>query len=168
MKNTIFVTLALGISGAVGAYFWFYQELDTQTVPQQQWNVQVSPPPRVLPGSGPAGKQENALQGGLQDIPEEDRKAQMHESYAVLEQNRKDIAKRIARLKHEMWNLKFPREQGMQISKIMFAAKQLQQDGRKIGGFSDVKHIADEISRTRFALQQLEQVAVWVEDAAAP
>ena len=99
------------------------------------------------------------------NTPSDDEKTRlMKEAYAQLEQERKNLKRYIARLKHEMWGLKFPPDQAKQISETVLGAARLIKNPHMLGAFSSVQGIQDEINKVSFAQKSLEQANVIIEE----
>lgn len=93
------------------------------------------------------------------NTPSDDEKVkQMTAEYQTLEKERKNLKRRLARLKHEMWGLKFAPEDAKQMSEIMLNGYKLIKNPDMLGAFSSVKGIQDEIAKIKFAEKSLEQI----------
>ncbi len=93
------------------------------------------------------------------NTPSDDEKIRlMTAEYGVLEQERKNLKRHIARLKHEMWGLKFVPEKAKKISMIVLGASKILKNPDMLGAFSSVEGIKDEIAKVKFAEKSLQQV----------
>ena len=88
--------------------------------------------------------------------------AQMAAEYKVLEKARRDLKQQLARLKHEVWGLKFPSNQAKEMNEIMLNALKLTKNPDLLGAFSDVQGIKDEIDKITFANKALEEVKTMI------
>lgn len=88
----------------------------------------------------------------------------MKAEYEVLEAERKKLQRRLSRLKHDMWGLKFVPEKAKQINEIMMNAHKLIKNPYLLGAFSSVKAIQDEIAKIKFAEKSVEQVSAMIEE----
>jgi Pyruvate/2-oxoacid:ferredoxin oxidoreductase gamma subunit len=99
------------------------------------------------------------------NTPSDDEKTElMKKAYSELEQERKNLKRNIARLKHEMWGLRFPPDKAKQISETVLSAARLIKNPPMLGAFSSVQQIQDEINKVTFAQNSLEQVNVMIQE----
>ncbi len=87
-----------------------------------------------------------------------DRVMQMKTEYALLEQARKTLKRRLSRLKHHLWDMKFSSEDAKQASDSLLYAYKLLKNPDQLGAFSNVVMIADERAKIRFASKGLDGV----------
>ena len=85
--------------------------------------------------------------------------------YTILEKARKNLKSRLARLKHEMWGLKFAVEDARQMNNIILNAHKLMKNPDMLGAFSSVEGIRDEISKVRFAEKSLREIDRLIEES---
>lgn len=83
----------------------------------------------------------------------------MTAAYDALEVGRKKLKRRLSRIKHDMWGLKFAPADAKKMSNIMLEAHKLIKNPDMRGAFSSVKVIEDEIAKIKFAEKSIEQVA---------
>jgi hypothetical protein len=99
------------------------------------------------------------------NAPSDDEKVkQMTAEYETLEKERKILKRHLARLKHDMWGLKFDPEKAKQISNIMLYAHKLIKNPDMLGAFSNAEGIKDEVAKVKFAEKSLEQVNAMIEE----
>ncbi len=87
----------------------------------------------------------------------------MMAEYAILEQGRHNLKRRLARLRHEIWGLKFPTEKAKHINETLLNAHKLLKNPYMLGAFSDVEEIQTEIEKVRFADKSLDQIHTMIE-----
>lgn len=98
------------------------------------------------------------------NAPSDDEKIELMTSeYEILEKERKQLKRRLARLKHDMWGLKFAREDAKQMSEIMLNATKLIKNPDMLGAFHSIEGIQDEITKIKFAEKSLEQIDAMIE-----
>ena len=99
------------------------------------------------------------------NTPSDDEKIKfMTAEYEILDKARKKLKRRLARLKHDMWGLKFVPEKSKQMNEILLNAHKLIKNPDMLGAFSNVKGIQDEIAKVNFAEKSLEQVNAMIEE----
>ena len=69
------------------------------------------------------------------------------------------MKQRLARLKHNMWGLKFEKNTAKEMSEILLNAHKLIKNPDMLGAFSGVESIKDEIMKIKFADKSLDQVS---------
>ena len=87
-----------------------------------------------------------------------DRVMQMKTEYALLEQARKTLKRRLSRLKHYLWDMKFSPEDAKKASDSLLYAYKLLKNPDQLGAFSNVAMIADERAKIHFASKGLDGV----------
>ncbi|MBL1142329.1 MAG: hypothetical protein HND53_09895 [Proteobacteria bacterium] len=93
------------------------------------------------------------------NIPSDEEKTKlMTAEFEILEQARKNLKRHIARLKHEMWGLKFPPDIAKKLSKTVLSANKLLKNPHMLGAFSNVQQIKDELAKVEFAEKSLEEI----------
>lgn len=90
--------------------------------------------------------------------PVDERRAAMQVEYDKLVKARKDLEKRLSRLKAVLWDVELPKEQGEKITEQMKNGYALLKNPKMLGAFSGVAEISDELSRVEFAHDSLEGV----------
>lgn len=88
----------------------------------------------------------------------------MKAEYLILQKDRKNLKRRLSRLKHDMWGLSFDPEMAKKMSEIMLNAYKLIKNPNMLGAFSSVKEIQDEIAKIKFAKNAIKQVRELIED----
>jgi hypothetical protein len=82
----------------------------------------------------------------------------MRAEYEVLEDSRHNLKRHIAKLKHDMWGLKFPSATAKKISHTVMGASKLLKNPHMLGAFSSVEQIKDEVAKVEFAEKSLEEI----------
>lgn len=104
------------------------------------------------------------LPNGL-NKPSSDAKVKlMTAAYETLESGRKDLKRRLSRLKHELWDLKFEPEKAKMISDTLLEAHKLIKNPEMLGAFVGVREIEDEIAKIQFADKSLNQIDELIEE----
>lgn len=99
------------------------------------------------------------------NAPSDDEKVKlMTAEFEVLEQERKKLKRRLSRLKHEMWGLKFTPEKAKKMNELMMTAHKLIKNPDMLGAFSSVEGIQDEIAKIQFANKSIDQVNTMIEE----
>ena len=109
-------------------------------------------------------EQENIISSGDNTDTTEDRTARMTAAYETLEKKRKNLKKRLSRLKHDMWDLKFEPNEAEKINGIILNAVKLNKNPAMLGAFSGVESIQDEITKVDFADKSIDDVYVMIEE----
>jgi cell shape-determining protein MreC len=99
----------------------------------------------------------------LNATSDDERTRLMKAEYEILEQERKKLKRHLARLKHDMWGLKFSREDAKQMSTTVMGASNVLRNPDMLGAFSNVEDIKDEIAKVNFAEKSLQQVSKMIE-----
>jgi cell shape-determining protein MreC len=99
----------------------------------------------------------------LNTASDDERTRLMKVEYEILLQERKKLKRQLARLKHDMWGLKFSREEAKQMSTTVMGASNLLRNPDMLGAFSNVEDIKDEIAKVNFAEKSLQQVSEMIE-----
>ncbi len=108
---------------------------------------------------------ENIASPSQLNAPSDDEKVKlMTAKFEVLEQERKNLKRRLSRLKHEMWGLKFSPEKAKKMNEIMMTAHKLIKNPNMLGAFSSVEGIEDEIAKIQFANKSIDQVSTMIEE----
>ena len=90
---------------------------------------------------------------------DEDRYEAMKSEYKIIEKERRALKQRLARLKHNMWGLKFEKNVAKEMSEVLLNAHKLIKNPGLLGSFSDIESIRGEIMKLRFANKALDQVS---------
>ena len=99
------------------------------------------------------------------NAPSDDEKIKlMTAEYEILEKERKNLKRRLSRLKHDMWGQKFAPETAKKMSEIMLSSHKLIKNPDMLGAFASVKEIQDEIVKIKFAESSIEQVSEFIEE----
>ena len=99
------------------------------------------------------------------NAPSDDEKIKlMTAEYEILEKERKNLKRRLSRLKHDMWGQKFAPKTAKKMSEIMLNSHKLIKNPDMLGAFSSVKGIQDEIAKIEFAESAIEQVSELIEE----
>ncbi len=93
------------------------------------------------------------------DKSDENRHEAMNSEYKILEKERRVLKQRLARIKHNMWGLKFEKNTAKEMSEILLNAYKLIKNPGMLGSFSDIESIKDEIMKLKFANKSLNQVS---------
>ncbi len=99
------------------------------------------------------------------NAPSDDEKVKlMTAEFEILKQERTKLKRRLSRLKHEMWGMKFTPDKAKNINEIMMTAHKLIKNPNMLGAFSSVEGIKDEISKIQFANKSIDQVSAMIEE----
>lgn len=104
---------------------------------------------------------ESATVDGLEDendAAEEARYAAIQAEYKKLEKARRNLDRRLARIKAVMWNVQLPPEQAEDIVSKMRKGYRLLKTKKLLGAFFGLQSISDELVRVEYAHQNLEGV----------
>ncbi len=93
------------------------------------------------------------------EIAEEERYAAIQAEYKKLEKARRNLDRRLARLKAIMWNVELPAKQAEVIVSKMRKGYELLKTKKLLGAFTGLENISDELVRVEYAYQDLEGVA---------
>ncbi len=96
---------------------------------------------------------------------DDDKYEKMTARYQLLEKARTRLKRKLSRLQHELWGKNFPKEQAKEFNELMLNAHKLIKNPYKLGAFSSVKDIQDEIDSVTFAGEELEEIMQVVESA---
>ena len=92
------------------------------------------------------------------DAAEEARYAAIQAEYKKLEKARRNLDRRLARIKGVMWNVQLPAKQAEDIVSKMRKGYALLKTKKLLGAFSGLQSINDELARVEYAYQNLEGV----------
>ena len=113
---------------------------------------------KSLPESPPSAVTTEAEQAITEPATEDSHYALMQAEYAKLEKARRNLEKRLARLKAMTWGVKLPTDQAENITKEMKKGYQLLKYQKRLGAFSGLSSIQDELARVEFRYQSLASV----------
>jgi len=100
-------------------------------------------------------------------ITEEQRYVAILAEYKKLEKARRNLDRRLARIKAVIWNVKLPADQAKEIVSKMRKGYELLKTKKLLGAFSGLQSISDELARVEYAHQNLEGVTEEVKAAKA-
>ena len=99
------------------------------------------------------------------NIPSDDEKIKlMTAEYEILKKARNELRRHLARLKHDMWGLRFVPEKAKQMNEILLNAHKLIKNPGMLGAFSKVEEIRDEITKVKVAEKTLDQMNIMIEE----
>ncbi len=139
MKYILFIVLALVVGTMVFVFGLFGTD---------EKAVVVSKPAVVSTTENEVGN----------DAAEEARYAAIQAEYKILEKARRNLDRRLARIKAVMWNVQLPPEQAKDIVSKMRKGYGLLKTKKLLGAFSGLQSISDELARVEYAHQKLEGV----------
>ena len=94
----------------------------------------------------------------IEESEAEQRRAEMKALYKKLEKARRDLDRRLARLKALLWDIELPAEESNRITDQMKNAYVLLKNKRLLGAFRGVEDLQDELSRVEYAYDGLEPI----------
>ncbi len=141
MKYVLLIVLALVIGTVVFVFGWFGSDSK---------NAVLSVP--VV--------ETEAVQEVMDEdeIAEEKRYVAIKAEYKKLEKARRNLDRRLARIKGVMWNVKLPAEQAEEIVSKVRKGYELLKSKKLLGAFSGLESISDELARVTYAYKNLEGV----------
>jgi len=141
MKYVLFIVLALVIGTVVIIFGWFGSDNENAVV------------------STPVVETEAVQEVKDEDeIAEEKRYVAIQAEYKKLEKARRNLDRRLARIKGVMWNLELPAEQAEEIVSKVRRGYGLLKTKKLLGAFTGLESISDELARVEYAHQNLEGV----------
>ena len=141
MKYILFIVLALVVGTMVFVFGLF--GTDEKAV--------VVTTPTAVPTTVNELEDEN-------DAAEEARYAAIKAEYKKLEKARRNLDRRLARIKGVMWNVQLPAKQAEDIVSKMRKGYGLLKTKKLLGAFSGLQSISDELARVEYAYKNLEGV----------
>ena len=141
MKYVLLIVLALTIATVAFVFGWFGSDSK---------NVVVSVPVAETQTVNEAADEN--------ELAEEERYAAILAEYKKLEKARRNLDRRLARIKGVMWNVKLPAEQAEEIVSKVRKGYALLKSKKLLGAFSGLESISDELARVEYAYQNLEGV----------
>ncbi len=141
MKYVLLIVLALMIATVAFVFGWFGSDSK---------NVVVSVPIAETQTVNEAADEN--------ELAEEERYAAILAEYKKLEKARRNLDRKLARIKGVMWNVKLPAEQAEEIVSKVRRGYALLKSKKLLGAFSGLESISDELARVEYAYQNLEGV----------
>lgn len=141
MKYVLLIVLALMIATVAFVFGWFGSDSK---------NVVVSVPV-VETQTVDEEMDEN-------EIAEEERYAAILAEYKKLEKARRNLDRRLARIKGVMWNVELPADQAEEMVSKVRKGYALLKSKKLLGAFSGLESISDELARVDYVYQDLEGV----------
>ncbi len=141
MKYVLLIVLALMIATVAFVFGWFGSDSKNVVV-----NVPVVETQIVN-----EAMDEN-------EIAEEERYVAILAEYKKLEKARRNLDRRLARIKGVMWNVELPAEQAEEIVSKIRKGYALLKSKKLLGAFSGLESISDELARVEYVHQNLESV----------
>ncbi len=148
MKYVLLIVLALMIATVAFVFGWFGSDSK---------NVVVSVPV-VETQTMDQAMDEN-------ELAEEERYAAILAEYKKLEKARRNLDRRLARIKGVMWSVELPADQAEEIVSKVRKGYALLKSKKLLGAFSGLESISDEVARVGYAYQELEDVVEEVKAA---
>ena len=142
MKYVLIIVIALILGTMAFVFGWFGS--DSQTV--------VVKAPVV----------ENDVVNEIYDedsVEEDEHYAAILAEYKKLEKARRNLDRRLARIKAVTWNVELPAEQAEEIVSKLRKGYELLKTKKLLGAFSGLQSISDELARVEYAHESLEGVA---------
>ena len=141
MKYVLLIVLALLIATVAFVFGWFGSDSK---------NVVVSVP---------VVETETVDQAMVEnELAEEERYAAILAEYKKLEKARRNLDRRLARIKGVMWNVELPADQAEKIVSKVRKGYALLKTKKLLGAFSGLESISEELARVEYANQELEGV----------
>ena len=89
---------------------------------------------------------------------EELRREAMHETFEKLEKARRDLERKLSRLKALLWGLEFPAEKSEAIREQMQTGYALLKNKKLLGAYRDLEHLKEDLDQIGFVYQSLVQL----------
>ena len=141
MKYVLFIVFALILGTMAFVFGWFGSDSQTVVV------------------KAPVVETEIVNEGNDEDtVAEEERYAAILAEYKKLEKARRNLERRLARIKAVMWNVELPAEQTEEIVRKIRKGYELLKTKKLLGAFSGLQSISDELARVEYAHENLEGV----------
>ncbi len=141
MKYVLLIVLVLMIATVAFVFGWFGSDSK---------NVVVSVPVAETQTVNEAADEN--------ELAEEERYAAILAEYKKLEKARRNLDRKLARIKGVMWNVKLPAEQAEEIVSKIRKGYGLLKSKKLLGAFTGLESISDELARVEYAYQELEGV----------
>ncbi len=141
MKYVLFIVFALILGTMAFVFGWFGSDSQTVIV------------------KAPAVETEIVNEVNDEDtVAEEERYAAILVEYKKLEKARRNLDRRLARIKAVMWNVELPAEQAEEIVSKIRKGYALLKMKKLLGAFSGLQSISDELARVEYGHENLEGV----------
>jgi 2-oxoglutarate dehydrogenase complex dehydrogenase (E1) component-like enzyme len=160
MRNVIALTAVLV---AIAAYMLIAQpQVDgpaTEVAVDDNAAVTVAEPDATDPPV------ENTVDGSPEvAVSEADRLfAEKQAAYDKLEKARRDLDRRLARMKMSLWNMELPKEEAEAMTEQLMSAARLLQRPKLMGAFHSLEEIRQELTRVEYAMEQVRALRMRVE-----
>ncbi|MDX1518807.1 MAG: hypothetical protein R3318_01710 [Gammaproteobacteria bacterium] len=156
-----YVIVAAILAIVAGAYFFLAgpgetELTSTEPVPAET-TVTAQPEP-------PVEDAESA--GTAPEPPQSDKDLRFAEKKAIyeeLEKARRDLGRRLARVKMSLWNVRLPKEEANKMSEQLMNAARLIQRPKLMGAFRNLEEMKDELTRVEYAKERVEELRLQVE-----
>jgi len=89
---------------------------------------------------------------------EDKRRAAMHEEFEKLEKARRNLERKLSRLKALLWDLKFPAKKSADIKEQMQTGYALLKNKKLLGAYYGLNQIEDELGQVDFVYQNLQKI----------
>ena len=90
-----------------------------------------------------------------QTSAQDERRAAMHAEYEKLEKARRNLERKLSRLKALLWDLKLPAQESLEIKEQMQTGYGLLKNKKMLGAYFELKQLTDELGRVEFTYQNL-------------
>jgi len=98
------------------------------------------------------------------EITDEDRLYEEKQAtYEKLEKARRDLDRRLARMKMSLWNVKLPKEEADSIKKQLMSAYKLINNPKLMGAYRNLDEISHELTQVEYAKEKVEELRLQVE-----
>lgn len=139
MKYVLFIVFALILGTMAFVFGWFGSDSQTVVV------------------KAPVVDTEIVNEVNDEDtVAEDERYAAILAEYKKLEKARRNLDRRLARIKAVMWNVELPAEQAEEIVSKIRKGYELLKTKKLLGAFSGLQSISDELARVEYAHENLE------------
>ena len=141
MKYVLFIVFVLILGTVAFVFGWFGSDSQTVVV------------------TAPVVETEVVSEVNDEDtVAEEERYAAILAEYKKLEKARRNLDRRLARIKAVMWNVQLPAGQAEEIVSKIRKGYELLKTKKLLGAFFGLQSISDELARVEYAYQNLEGV----------
>lgn len=89
--------------------------------------------------------------------------AEKQATYEQLEKARRDLDRRLARMKMSLWKVELPKEQAEPMSEELMSAARLLQRPKLMGAFRSLEEIHQELVRVEYAKERVRELRLQVE-----
>lgn len=104
---------------------------------------------------------------GSEQVAEEARYVAMQSEYKKLEKARRNLDRRLARIKAVMWGVGLPRARSKEIVGNMRKGYELLNSKKLLGAFSGLQAMSEELARVEYVYQKLEGIVEEIRAAKA-